>query len=722
MKTRRIPALITLLSLIATQLLVTGQTRRPQTAQSPRQPNAKAAVLTSIRNEKMAAAFFSGKLPDPLRKPDGNADQVAAALAKMVAQGDDQSVPALLTALLTAGFGIRDNDGGVTQTVQPGQGLNFESSEIASMAKMYGERRTVELSYLSDSLKTIPELKEAPLEKFLIGGIRKQATSERPEMRFWAQFIVELGRHSEEPYDLLNPDRDKGIRIDAVQSALILRRVLGDIYTLGQRPEQGLRVNKKYNNQSKTAFAHASQTQPCRLSDMEATVEDVRATAMTTVFGEMLSFVKEKIQGSAGELIGSYAKFVNIANILLAYAKFIATYAALETEIAVDNPPLVRNTDIKPGQRRELTATVKMNIGKWQQVNCFRWLLNAGTGMDFNLMNDGPLEGVEVNWRIVEGGTADFYHSGDREQRIVQFVGTGPRIQDAGTYAGIPGKVGTPVGNLTRTKTDAEGKARILLEGAGRRNYVPAPRVPSMKKAAVLTTVKLKGGDIKGDAADIAGHVLGGMITLKKGEGLGGLAGGMFTFPLELLYRTDWASTARIEVPVKDWETCDGGWYGTVTYEEEWEGKPLGFQKVRRKSHQEVIEVKGDSSVAQGNVTTTDIYEGRANVANSCLMFRRHFGSGNAQREANVRVVLDQNGGYKIFVNAPAMEVITKYEISACGHGGRQDQSGSKTNTAFGIAANGIEGRLDPAKPGEISGGTTISESIKLTWNLKRCQ
>ncbi len=705
---------IALLALISFQLPSGGQTRRQQPARGP-----QSTVFTSVKNEKMAAAFYSGQLPEALRKPEGKADDVAAALAKHVAAGDDQSVPALLTALMTAGFGIRDNDGGVTQTVQPGQGLIFEAWEVAAIAKMYGERRTVDLSYLSDAIRSIPELKQAPLERILIDGIRRQAVSEHPELRFWARFIVELGRQSEQPYNLLAASNNKSIRIDAIQNALILRRVLGDIYTLSQRPEQALR---RVPAQSKIAYAHAPQTQPCTLSDMESTVADIRATAMTTAFGELMSWVNDKIQGSAGKLFEGYGKFANIANILLAYAKFIATYAALETEITVDNPPLIRNTSTSPGQRRHLTAKVKMNIGKGQQVNCFRWLLNAGTGLDFNLMNDGPLAGVEVTWHLVSGGAADFYSSGDRGQQIVQFAGTGPRIQDAGTYAGIPGKGGTPVGNLTRTKTDAQGNARIILEGASRRNSVSSPHLPVMKNAVVMTTVKLKGGDLKGDAVDIAGHVSGGIISLGKKEGLGGAAGGLFTLPLELLYRTDWASTAMIEVPVKDWETCDKGWYGTISYSEDWEGKPQGLQKVSSKSHHETIEVKGDSSIAHGEVTTTNIYEGRANVANACLMFRRHFGSGSGQREATVRVLLDESGGYKLFVSAPPMDVITKYEISACGHGGGQDQFGSKPSAGFGVAVNSIEGKLDRAKPGEISGSADISKSIKLTWNLKRCQ
>jgi len=689
---------LTTIALVAITLLGTlptgGQTRVQRPAQS--------VTLKSIRNEKLAAAFYSGRLPEPILTPEGRPDEVAAALAKQVAAGNDQSTPALLTAIMAMGFGIRDRDGVLTQTVQPGQGLAFEAWEVAAMAKMYGERRTVGLSDLCEALKTILELKQAPLEKIVLDGIRKQAVSEQPELRFWARFIVELGRNSEQPYDLLGAGVDKNAPLDTIQNALILRRLVGDIHALGQRHKQA----KQPNHHSKIAYAHSPQKQPCALSDMEATIADIRATALTTAFGQLIEYAEQTIGGTAGDLFGAYAKFANVANILLAYAKFIATYAALETEITVDNPPLVRNTDTRAGQNRQLTARVSMNVGKFQQVNCFRWLLNAGTGLDFNLMNDGPLKDVAVIWHIDKGGTADFYHSGDKEQQLVQFAGNGPRIQDAGTYAGIPGKPGIPVANLTETKTDAQGNARIILQGAARRNYIPAPHIPVMKSATVRTTVRVKGGDIKGDAVDIAGHVLGGMLTL----------------PAELLYRTDWASTASVEVPIKDFESCDNGWYGTINYSDDWDGEPQGFHKVSHKSHHEVIEVKGNSSVAQGDVTTTDIYEGRANVANSCLMFRRHFGSGRARREADVRVLLDGTGGYKLFINAPIMEVITKYEISACGHGGRQDQFGSETSRGFGVGVNSVEGKLDPAKPGEISGTAALYDTTKVTWNLRRCQ
>ena len=546
---RSIVSLATLIALVVVQFPAGGQTRRPPAR--PAQPPAQSAALKSVKNEKLAAAFHTGQLPEPSRKPQGKPDEVAASLAKTIAAGDDQSMPALLTAILTAGFGIRDSDGGVTQTVQPGQGLIFDAWEIAAMAKMFGERRTVELSYLCDAFRAIPELKQAPLEKIIINGIRKQSSSEQPELRFWARFIVELGKRSAEPYDLLKAADDKRVRIDAIQNALILRRLMGDLHAVGQRAKQALKRSDQANRETKVAYAHAPQQQPCRQSDIESIVNDLEATLSTWGFGELMGWIHEKIGGTAGELFEKYGKFINVANIILAYAKFIATYAALETEITIENPPLVRIKTRGSGYPRNLTAKVTMNIGKWQQVNCFRWLLNYGTGMDFSLMNDGPIEGAVVNWHITEGGFADYYHSGDRSAQLVQFKGTGPRIQDAGTSAGIGS---TAVGNLTSTKTDAEGKANIILEGAYRPKDIPPPHNEVMKKAVVMTTVKIKGGDIKGDAVDILGHLLGGALTI----------------PAELLYRTDWASTATLEVPVRDWETCESNaWQGTITYKQE---------------------------------------------------------------------------------------------------------------------------------------------------------
>ena len=192
--------------------------------------------------------------------------------------------------------------------------------------------------------------------------------------------------------------------------------------------------------------------------------------------------------------------------------------------------------------------------------------------------------------------------------------------------------------------------------------------------------------------------------------------------PTELLYRAAWASTASIEVPVKDFETCDGGWFGTITYVEQRDQK-VGAYETSSRNHREAIEVRGNTATSQGVVNTNQIYENQARVGNSCgLTFRRHFVTGNEQRNATVRVVLDGSGNYTLFVNVPSMEVTERKEISACGHGNKEDMTLSDTFKSYGLAINNIQGTLDPANPVEISGGADVNEFAKLTWNLKRCQ
>jgi hypothetical protein len=501
-QTKRLAQLsLVLISLVINQLPAGGQTRRagvpsgkPQTPAKPSTVESRAdgkptALLSSAKNEKMAAPFNNGKLPEPLRKPAGGIDEMAAALAKQVRARDESSVPALLAAILTSGFGLRDRDGSVLQTVQPGQGLVFDAWEVAATAKMYGEGRSVQLTYLTDGLKSIPELKSVPLESVLLEGIRKHAQGEQPLLRFWARFIVELGRQQDEPYDILKGADPKGVRLDAVQSALILRRLIGDFYALGQSEKQASRALDKFKNplyryrlaqdgglnphfvrasfwegssasasmaRRITAIEKKKGAQPCEGLGGDP-VQDVLATELTNVWG--LFFGNTKL-----------GKAASIANIVLAYAKFIAAYAALETEITIDSQPLIRTTNSTPGRgKHKLTATVRMNVGKWDQINCYRSALNFFTGLDFNLLDDGPLEGVEVNWHLDAGGAHDF--SDNRtgvtgKEQIIGFVNQGPRIQDAGAYAGIPGKPGTPVGNSTRTKTDKEGKAQVEIQGS----------------------------------------------------------------------------------------------------------------------------------------------------------------------------------------------------------------------------------------------------------------
>jgi hypothetical protein len=72
------------------------------------------------------------------------------------------------------------------------------------------------------------------------------------------------------------------------------------------------------------------------------------------------------------------------------------------------------------------------------------------------------------------------------------------------------------------------------------------------KNARVVTSIKIKAGEIKGDLVDVYGQAAD-------------LLPGLLAMPAELLYRTSWAASGALNVPVVDWEECKGGWYGTIT-------------------------------------------------------------------------------------------------------------------------------------------------------------
>lgn len=557
------------LALTITQLPLHGQTRRagppPQTPPRPIQGptinrDLPKLVSSHARGRTMGAAFKTGKLPEPLRKPQGTDDEVAVALAKKVSARDEQSLPALLAAVLNAGFGIREADGSVTQTIDPGQGLVFGAWEVAAMSKNYGEGKTTTLKYITDGFKSTPGFKAVPFEKFLLEGIRKQTQSDKQVLRFWSRFIVELGRNSDRPYDMLTENDPEKIRLDAVQAALILQRLSGDLYGLGKKQiaaaaARGLDLTR-WNAQRKKApqSNHATSRSlpsmsPCReLGRGDGSlILDNTANLTTSAYGELLDYIDSAAE-TGNSAISKFQKITAILNIVFAYAKFIAAYAALDTELGVENPPLIRTTDSAPGQRRRLNAKVTMDVDNMEWINCVRVALNVSLGIDASLISGGPLEGVEVNWHLVEGGAGDLYSNRGGvtgTHQIVGFWNGSKRIQDAGTSAAT-------VGNPTRTITDKDGMASTFLEGSPQVPYIAEPRVPIMKRAIVMTTIKLKPGDVKGDATDLFGQLLGGV-------------GGLITMPAELLYRTDWASTATLEVPVQDWEECDRGWHGRIS-------------------------------------------------------------------------------------------------------------------------------------------------------------
>ena len=138
-------------------------------------------------------------------------------------------------------------------------------------------------------------------------------------------------------------------------------------------------------------------------------------------FGQLVEYLEDKGLGAAG----SIAKASGAANLALAYVKSAWTLGAFTVDVGLDQSgsPLTRTKQMRPqtGERPQLAAKVRMDVGKPQLVNCFRPMLNAA-GLDFSLPTDGALAGAEVGWVLVEGGVCSL-----NPDAIVQFYGGDPR-------------------------------------------------------------------------------------------------------------------------------------------------------------------------------------------------------------------------------------------------------------------------------------------------------
>ncbi len=704
-------------------------------ATAPATPPDTHAAQATVRSDDestavMAEPFRSGNLPNALPPASGSADAAAATLADFIAARDDRSVPALLTAIMSAGFAVRHEDGRIEQTVTPGHGLAFEGWEVAAMAKLYGGRRTLSLQKLGEDLRLIPALANVPIEALLIDGISQHANGTEQHFRFWARLIVELGRRSSEPYDLLARPDPAAVQLDPVQIGLILRRLFGDFAAAGQRSASIGRAPRHammwasighpqpLHSASLILASLAQAGDPCSQmgKDDTATILDLAAVLIGTGWGQVLDAVNS--QGA-----DNLSSFLTVANTLLAYMKLLMTYASIETEITMDNPPLVRTTNATAGQRRQLTATVVMDSGGSDKYNCVRTALHTATGLDFSLIGDGPMADVELTWRVDNPGDAYYSNrtgiTGDRP--VVGITTGGPRIQDAGTSAGVSG-AGTRIADPTRSKTDEEGRAHIYLEGAPRIPYLPPPHMPVMKQAVVRTNLKLKGGDVKGDAVDIAGLALGGV-------------GAIATLPVELLFRIPWASVGNAVVEVKDWESCTRDeWYGTMVSTTRYEKKSVtpgeSAEVVKthasRYSHDATINVAGQTAtamIASEESLLSDNKSGYGRVTFTRAAYGDYSGAVNVSISAN-----PQLGTYSVGFERPDLKGTSRSSGTCERPAPYKCKPGAPTSRPWNGDSrylSSLTGKIDPNNPTVIRDSQTVERGdIKHTFsvNLERCK
>jgi hypothetical protein len=164
----------------------------------------------------MAAALDSNQLPAPLPAPRGRPGDQAAELARIFIAGGDDSVAALHTAMMLAGVAIRQADASVSTPARP-QGLVITWWELAALAKLEGRGYGVTLGRLSETMRIAVPAATVPVDQWTSSALAAALQTRDDGLRFWAQFILELGYLADEPYGLIPPDDHRAARLNPVQ-------------------------------------------------------------------------------------------------------------------------------------------------------------------------------------------------------------------------------------------------------------------------------------------------------------------------------------------------------------------------------------------------------------------------------------------------------------------------------------------------------------------------
>ena len=505
----------------------------------------------------MAAAFDSGTFPEPLPLPRGRPQDQAAALAKKFTDANESSLAALYAATLAAGYTVRKPDGTLAQP-EHSQGLGFEWWEISALAKLHGRGYGVTLGHLSETLKrAFPQLKEAPLVEEFRTGLEDALGSEHQGLRFWARFIIDLGHTAEQPYELLRPGDVSGVRLNPVQVAFLMTRLAGEVGAAGLKPppskvgSQGLQ--RRFEPLDFFLPVVAAQGRPCGFSEELSVVADYFALTSTSVLGVVVGHFTDVLGGRLGA-----------ANLISTLVKFILSYALLDVSITMDAEELIRTKDFDPGDYRRLTATVKIDTGKADYINCLRPLMNL-SGVDVEIPENGPVADARIVWRVIQGG--DFV-GGSGSRRWV----------DHGIFyiEALEGQPDAPAPDRSPANqfTDEDGNSTIYAVGAPQESDLTKRRTTEVEKGAgVQVDVQLK-GRVKGAAglAAALSSVFGSAISFLTLDPAGGTVG-LLT---EMAYRSSWYTSEPFYFPVIDWEPCGNLWSGTIVYSAEFGDKGDG--------------------------------------------------------------------------------------------------------------------------------------------------
>ncbi len=426
--------------------------------------------------------------------------------------GDTQNVvPALERALLEGGVGIRDSRSNTIlykDQIKGTMGFCLNDWEVICLGRTTVSDMRMTMGDLAKVIG-FPDigLDSAKALDLLYDGINMSLTNTADTaLRFRASFIDALSSNGF-PFTGLSGIVNGNAPVSQLQASMMILQYASDLAGFLKSHPAG--APKKLVTGSRSGT-----TTDCNFDEASSTVMDWSAFGITYGYGKLLGYLEDAGMSAAGK----YAQVSGAVSAALALIKFIASGAALETTLDVEGgEPLMRTTTRQPGERKVLKATAKFNIGSWSYLNCARIAFNAAN-TDFNLPNDGPLDGVKVAWSLNIGST-DF-GTNVIQNSIVQFYSL-----DGGA--------------ITQMKTDKDGKTSIGLEGAPQDHDLDPPLIPDMKTARVEVRFAINTQKLFSD-------ILSGLGAVTSGPWAA------LTIPLETLSRIPLQGRAR-NIQVKDW-------------------------------------------------------------------------------------------------------------------------------------------------------------------------
>jgi len=487
-----------------------------------------------------------------------NAQPISAVeLARRVLTGGTAGQAALLEALSASGFAVLDSKKRVISAVpqKPEMGLALEEREVDILARAAADQLTMPFAdFETDvALAVGDEQGGRVLVSMLLNEIRNGINDPSPTVRTWAGLIVELGRQSPEPYDLVTVTETSSVRLNGLQQVLLLKHLSAEFFALaiqraipalsrrdtpshdeprllhrvsdrerwarrvsslnagdpcGFGTDEGIRTSEQasmWGWSLKFVFGPLRQaTEELPLLDLYRRVADTADTRTSKAFVERMKALQEIDYSKAetaqlNKLVKTMSQLHSLATALLSLAELTTVMNAVKIDISMDPaPPLERTKTRQPGQYAKLTAALSFDLGDLDlptrsNVACTSWLF-ASVGLDFSMPENGPIKGADVEWTLVEGGLKMDSKAGYKiTDAIVELEKPGPRIQDAGVGFGDVKK---------SVRTNENGVAKVGIHGAPQKRDLGRDPQPVKKRATVRANVQLKPADMFRDLAD----------------------------------------------------------------------------------------------------------------------------------------------------------------------------------------------------------------------------